>query len=95
MAKNNQRSIRYDDEVAELIERVEGNNFNEKFENIVRDYFLTEEKRNAKIKVLDRKIKDREKQLYEINQQIQQSNLIISKFKSFLQYIEYAKNVTQ
>ena len=33
--KNNIRSIRFSDEIAELIERQQGSNFNQKFENLI------------------------------------------------------------
>lgn len=35
MAKNNIRSIRFSDELAELIDRQVGNSFTEKFENLI------------------------------------------------------------
>jgi chromosome segregation ATPase len=35
MPKNNHSSLRYSDEVAEIINGFEGNSFNEKFENLV------------------------------------------------------------
>lgn len=38
--KNNIRSFRYSDEVAEILEGMEGSNLNEKFENLVRTCYV-------------------------------------------------------
>ena len=38
--KNNIRSFRYSDEVAEILEGMEGSNLNEKFENLVRTCYM-------------------------------------------------------
>ena len=58
MKKNNIRSIRFSDELAELIDRQVGNSFTEKFENLITRCVW--------------ELPAREKELHRINQEIRQ-----------------------
>ena len=57
MKKNNIRSIRFSDEMADLIERQQGNTFTEKFENLITRCVW--------------ELPQKEKELEQINKQIQ------------------------
>ena len=47
--KNNIRSFRYSDKVADILEGYHGNSLNEKFENLVSDCFLMVEQRKEEL----------------------------------------------
>ncbi len=64
-ARTNHTTIRYSDEVKELLEGIRGNSFGDKFENVVLEYFRSQEDRELRIKRLDEKIKEREMLLQE------------------------------
>nr|WP_288890825.1 hypothetical protein [uncultured Blautia sp.] len=55
--KNNAKSVRMTDEVLAYIWTMEGNGFNEKFENMVLFAMKTEDERKDKIKQLDDEIR--------------------------------------
>ena len=61
--KNNIRSIRFSDELTELIDRQIGNNFTEKFENLVTKCVWELPQKEERIKELDEEIKRKEKKL--------------------------------
>ena len=64
--KNNIRSIRFSDELAELIDRQVGKTFTEKFENLVTRCVWELPKREAEIKRLDKEIEKRKQELKEL-----------------------------
>ena len=64
--KNNIRSIRFSDELAELIDRQVGRTFTEKFENLVTRCVWELPKREAEIKRLDKEIEKRKQELKEL-----------------------------
>lgn len=69
MAKNNIRSIRFSDELAELIDRQVGNTFTEKFENLIIRCVWELPEKEKRIKELDKAIAEKRKQLQEGSQQ--------------------------
>lgn len=63
MSKNNIRSIRFTDELAELIDRQIGNNFTEKFENLITKCVWERPQREEEIKHLDEEIRMKREEL--------------------------------
>lgn len=61
--KNNIRSIRFSDELAELIDRQVGDTFTEKFENLVTKCVWELPQKEERLKKLDEDIKRKEKKL--------------------------------
>jgi len=76
MAKNNMRSVRYSDEIKDIVEGIKlpdgGESFNEKFEKLCLDYKNTIPEREKALKELNKKIDEREKQLQTLNNKIHQ-----------------------
>ena len=62
-AKNNIRSIRFSDELAELIERQQGNNFTQKFENLVTRCVWELPARERELEQLEERIREKREQL--------------------------------
>ena len=67
--KNNIRSIRFSDELAELIDRQVGQNFTEKFENLVTRCVWELPGKEAELKRLEQEISRKRKQLQEMTVQ--------------------------
>lgn len=63
MSKKNIRSIRFTDELAELIDRQIGNNFTEKFENLITKCVWERPQREEEIKHLDEEIQMKREEL--------------------------------
>ena len=64
MAKKNIRSIRFSDELAELIDRQMGNSFTEKFENLVTRCVWELPQKEKQIKELDEQIAELRERLF-------------------------------
>lgn len=67
--KNNIRSIRFSDELAELIDRQVGRTFTEKFENLVTRCVWELPGKEAELERLDQEIKKKRQQLSEMSEQ--------------------------
>lgn len=70
MAKNNQKCVRLSDEVLEIVDNYRGNGFNEKFENLVNDYFNDIPKRKADLERINKLITMKQKQIDEACEKI-------------------------
>ena len=64
--KPNIRSIRFSDELAELIDRQMGNTFTEKFENLVTRCVWELPQREAELKEVQKQVRQEEKRLTEL-----------------------------
>ena len=64
--KPNIRSIRFSDELAELIDRQVGNTFTEKFENLVTRCVWELPQREAELKEVQKQVRQEEKRLAEL-----------------------------
>ena len=64
--KPNIRSIRFSDELAELIDRQAGNTFTEKFENLVTRCVWELPQREAELKEVQKQVRQEEKRLAEL-----------------------------
>ena len=65
-SKPNIRSIRFSDELAELIDRQVGNTFTEKFENLVTRCVWELPQREAELKEVQKQVRQEEKRLTEL-----------------------------
>jgi len=77
-AKNNIRSIRFSDELAELINRQQGDNFTQKFENLITRCVWELPAKERELELLERRIKDKRAQLREMSAQAQELSAAIS-----------------
>ena len=68
--KNNIRSIRFSDELAELIDRQMGRTFTEKFENLVTRCVWELPEKETELKRLDKEISRKRKQMQELTVQV-------------------------
>lgn len=66
MSKNNIRSIRFTDELAELIDRQIGNNFTEKFENLITKCVWERPQREEELKHLDEEFRMKREELIKL-----------------------------
>lgn len=64
--KPNIRSIRFSDELAELIDRQMGNTFTEKFENLVTRCVWELPQREAELKEVQKQVRQEEKRLADL-----------------------------
>lgn len=77
--KNNIRSIRYSDALAELIDRQVGRTFTEKFENLVTRCVWELPMKQAELERLEKEIQRRRKLLRELSQQLGEIEKTIGK----------------
>ena len=66
MKKNNIRSIRFSDEMADLIERQAGNTFTEKFENLITRCVWELPQKENELKQIELQIQKKRKELKEL-----------------------------
>lgn len=69
--KNNIRSIRFSDELAELIDRQVGQNFTEKFENLVTRCVWELPGKEAELRQLEQKISRKRKEYQKLCSQLE------------------------
>ena len=77
--KNNIRSIRFSDELAELIDRQVGRTFTEKFENLVTRCVWEMPGKEAELKRLDQEINRKRKELQQMTVQAAQLGATINR----------------
>ena len=76
--KTNIRSLRFSDELAELIERQQGQNFTEKFENLVTRCVWEVPAREKELAELERRIREKRAQLLEMSTQARELGAAIN-----------------
>ena len=76
--KPNIRSIRFSDELAELIDRQAGNTFTEKFENLVTLCVWELPQKEAKLKEVQKQVRQEEKRLAELRKRREKLDQAIS-----------------
>lgn len=69
MAKNNIRSIRFSNEIAEIIEKQIGDSFNAKFERLVYNSYMLLEERLKQAAEIENRIKSEKERLSRIQNQ--------------------------
>lgn len=77
-AKNNIRSIRFSDEMAELIDRQQGNTFTQKFENLITRCVWELPEKERQLEELDRRIKEKREQLQKMTVQAGELRMTIN-----------------
>ena len=68
--KNNIRSMRFSDDMIEMIEAQQGRNFSEKFENLVTRCMWELPEKEKRLAVLDEEIKRKNEQLLKLSHRI-------------------------
>ena len=84
--KPNIRSIRFSDELAELIDRQAGNTFTEKFENLVTRCVWELPQKEAKLKEVQKQVRQEEKRLAELRKRREKLDQAISDIQRRLDY---------
>lgn len=84
--KPNIRSIRFSDELAELIDRQTGNTFTEKFENLVTRCVWELPQKEAELKEVQKKVRQEEKRLAELRKRREKLDQAISDIQRRLDY---------
>lgn len=84
--KPNIRSIRFSDELAELIDRQAGNTFTEKFENLVTRCVWELPQREAELKEVQTQVRQEEKRLAELRKRREKLDQAISDIQRRLDY---------
>ena len=77
-AKNNIRSIRFSDELAELIDRQQGDTFTQKFENLITRCVWELPEKERQLEELDRRIKEKREQLQRMTVQAGELRMTIN-----------------
>ena len=90
MAKNNIRSIRFSDELAELIDRQIGDTFTQKFENLVTTCVYMLPHKEAEIQRLDARIENKRKELQQMQERYQQMQYTFNRIEPQLRSLEAA-----
>ena len=84
--KPNIRSIRFSDELAELIDRQVGNTFTEKFENLVTRCVWELPQREAELKEVQKQVRQEEKRLAELRKRREKLDQAINDIQRKLDY---------
>ena len=88
--KTNIRSLRFSDELAELIEGQQGQNFTEKFENLVTRCVWEVPAREKELTELERRIREKRAQLLEMSAQARELGSTINELFSKVLALESA-----
>lgn len=88
--KNNIRSIRFSDEIAELIDRQTGDTFTQKFENLITRCAWELPEKEKQLKEIEKKIQEKKEQLSEIRKKYNASELYLRKISERLAILELA-----
>ena len=86
--KNNIRSIRFSDELAELIDRQVGRTFTEKFENLITRCVWELPQKEAELKRLEKQLKKKQGQLLTMSEQVQQMESTINSLIPMIQSLK-------
>lgn len=84
--KPNIRSIRFSDELAELIDRQAGNTFTEKFENLVTRCVWELPQKEAELKQVQERIQQERKRLADLQKRREKLDRVIGSIQQSLDY---------
>ncbi len=84
--KNNIRSIRFTDELAELIDRQVGRTFTEKFENLVTRCVWELPRKEQQLKEVQKQIDQERKRLYDLQRATEQLRMLEKDIQSAQHY---------
>ena len=88
--KNNIRSIRFSDELAELIDRQVGRTFTEKFENLVTRCVWELPEKEKELERLEKEISQKQQQLQEMRNQVYKPSCTINQLVTKAKALENA-----
>lgn len=88
MTKNNIRSIRFSDDLAELIERQAGKSFTEKFENLITRCVWELPRQEERLKAVQEQIKQEQQRLYDIQRATEKLRMLERDIKSAEYYFK-------
>lgn len=86
--KNNIRSIRFSDDLAELIDRQAGRTFTEKFENLITRCVWELPRQEERLKQVQEKIKQEQDRLYNLQRATEQLRMLEQDIKSAQRYFQ-------
>lgn len=86
MAKNNIRSIRFSDDLAELIDRQAGQTFTQKFENLITRCVYELPRQEERLKAIQEKIRQEQQRLYDLQQATEQLRMLERDIKDAQRY---------
>jgi len=84
--KNNIRSIRFSDELAELIDRQAGRSFTEKFENLITRCVWELPKQEQRLEEIQEQIKQEQERLYNLQRATEELRMLERDIKSAQHY---------
>ena len=90
--KNNIRSIRFSDELAELIDRQQGNSFTQKFENLIIRCVWELPAREDELKQIESRIREKREQLQEMTAQAEKLRMTINSLMPKVRELETSVN---
>ena len=90
--KNNIRSIRFSDELAELIDHQEGRSFTEKFENLITRCVQEIPQKEKELNQLNLEIEKKRQQLQEMRNQVYKLSGTINQLITKTQALEEARD---
>lgn len=76
--KNNIRSIRFSDELAELIDHQQGDTFTQKFENLITQCVWELPEKEQELEKIERRIGEKREELQRMNDQVRKLRITIN-----------------
>ena len=90
--KNNIRSIRFSDELAELIDRQQGDTFTQKFENLITRCVWELPEKERELEELEKRIQEKLRQLQEMTAQAGELRMTINSLAPKVREVETSIN---
>ena len=91
-AKNNIRSIRFSDELAELIDRQQGDTFTQKFENLITRCIRELPAKERELEEIERRIEEKREQLQRMTVQAGELRMTINDLAPKLRQLDTCIN---
>ena len=91
MAKNNIRSIRFSDDLAELIERQAGQTFTEKFERLITRCVWELPRQEERLKEIQKRIRQEQERLARIQRATEQLRLLENDIHTAQHYFKFVE----
>lgn len=88
MAKNNIRSIRFSDELADLIDRQAGDTFTQKFESLITRCVWELPKQEKRLERVREEIKQEQQRLYDLQRATEQLRMLERDIKDAQRYFQ-------
>ena len=89
LKKNNIRSIRFSDELLEIIEQQVGRNFTEKFERLIYNCYMLSSQKEEEIRRLDAQIEQRRKKLRDVQTKLSRLWPLIDRIENLLVCVDH------